>query len=397
MNLDMAPTQCPIIILDGGMGTTLSDSQLGFQFDQSTPLWSSHLLINQPSALQAVHTAFGHAGAEILLTASYQASFEGFEKTLGPRYQKQLAIDYMNSSIALAVASGKEMHEQSKHRQRGHGFTSPCVALSLGPLGATLVPSQEYSGAYPPEMASQTWLETWHRRRLAAFIQEGGYWEDIEFIAFETFKRTDEIHAVRNLMSNYHSYHPDRCGKPRTRWWISTVWPDDDIDDSNIEDTVKALLENTRRRAPLDNIHDTEPTPHVGATPWAIGVNCTALSKAAKVVEKMEQVVTALASSGKWRNEWSSSLPDAVDRPWLVLYPDGAQGLRYDTTLQQWIADSSRDANVNDSWASAIWKIASQIRARGHWAGIVLGGCCKTGPHDISELRGLLDKEEGGG
>ena len=72
--------QQPILLLDGGLGTTLEEEH-GVQFSSATPLWSSHLLMSAPETLLEVQENFARAGADILLTATYQASFQGFRMT----------------------------------------------------------------------------------------------------------------------------------------------------------------------------------------------------------------------------------------------------------------------------------------------------------------------------
>lgn len=81
----------PILLLDGGLGTTLSEAPFHIKFDQSTPLWSSHLILSSPSTLSSVHGVFLSAGAEILQTATYQASLAGFART--PRLGNLLGCD----------------------------------------------------------------------------------------------------------------------------------------------------------------------------------------------------------------------------------------------------------------------------------------------------------------
>ena len=63
-------------VLDGGMATELERKG----FDLSGPLWSAHVLESSPEAIAAVHRDYLEAGADCLLTASYQVSAEGFQK-----------------------------------------------------------------------------------------------------------------------------------------------------------------------------------------------------------------------------------------------------------------------------------------------------------------------------
>lgn len=68
-------------ILDGGLGTSLQDLY-DVKFDSTnTPLWSSHMLVSDPATLHACHRDFAVAGADILLTATYQVSEEGLGRT----------------------------------------------------------------------------------------------------------------------------------------------------------------------------------------------------------------------------------------------------------------------------------------------------------------------------
>ena len=60
-------------VLDGALATELEARG----FDLSDALWSARLLRDAPEAIEAVHADYVAAGARVLITASYQASFEG--------------------------------------------------------------------------------------------------------------------------------------------------------------------------------------------------------------------------------------------------------------------------------------------------------------------------------
>jgi len=131
--------QTPIILLDGGLGTTLAD-QYNVIYDDSTPLWSSQLLITNPQKLKDVQEAFAAAGADIILTATYQASYEGFARS-------GVSEDEAERSMRSAVLIARDAFMSRLDGKRGK------VALSLGAYGATMIPGQEYSGAYDPDHA----------------------------------------------------------------------------------------------------------------------------------------------------------------------------------------------------------------------------------------------------
>jgi len=64
------------VILDGGLATELERHGANI----NDILWSSRMLIENPDLIQRVHEDFVKAGADVITTSSYQASFEGFEK-----------------------------------------------------------------------------------------------------------------------------------------------------------------------------------------------------------------------------------------------------------------------------------------------------------------------------
>ncbi len=61
------------VVLDGGMSNQLASAG----HDLSDALWSARLLADEPEAVTAAHLAYFEAGADVAITASYQATFEG--------------------------------------------------------------------------------------------------------------------------------------------------------------------------------------------------------------------------------------------------------------------------------------------------------------------------------
>jgi len=64
------------VILDGALATELE--KRGANLNHA--LWSAKLLIENPALIKQVHLDYLHAGADIITTATYQASFSGFAK-----------------------------------------------------------------------------------------------------------------------------------------------------------------------------------------------------------------------------------------------------------------------------------------------------------------------------
>ncbi|XP_046853808.1 homocysteine S-methyltransferase 2-like isoform X2 [Xenia sp. Carnegie-2017] len=61
----------------GGLGSELETLGLNFENDG---LWSARAIIEHPDMLKIAHKSFLNSGSNIILTASYQASIEGFIK-----------------------------------------------------------------------------------------------------------------------------------------------------------------------------------------------------------------------------------------------------------------------------------------------------------------------------
>ena len=64
------------LVLDGGMSNQLESSG----HDLSDELWSARLLAERPEAITQAHLAYYEAGADVAITSSYQATFEGFAR-----------------------------------------------------------------------------------------------------------------------------------------------------------------------------------------------------------------------------------------------------------------------------------------------------------------------------
>ena len=62
------------IILDGGLATELEERG----YNLNTKLWSAELLLKNPNAIRDVHLDYLRAGADVIITSSYQASIPAF-------------------------------------------------------------------------------------------------------------------------------------------------------------------------------------------------------------------------------------------------------------------------------------------------------------------------------
>jgi homocysteine S-methyltransferase len=415
------PLSAPLLLLDGGLGTTLQSPPWNISYfseqapysplpanhptapatttapataPAQLPLWSAHLLLSAPDTLRSVHAAFAGAGADVLMSATYQASFGGFARTDSALKREEVGramragvgiardgFDLAWSSFAVAdapdggqegegagaadVANRSETAAAAgpgQRRQRKRGV----VALSLGPYGATLDPGAEYSGLYDPFPAQG--LAEWHAQRLAVFSSsdQDECWDEVDIVAFETVPRVDELRAVRRAMA--------LRGRGK-RFWVSAVFPGEVEsggrfclpDGSSVGEVVRAMLGDG----------DEEM-----AMPWAIGLNCTKIYKVRRIVLEMEEAVA------------QGPYPDKEGLR-LVLYPDAAGRLVYDTKLGVWVpreevgvGEEGREIGTK-LWAEEMAEIVQEIVARGKWAGLLVGGCCMAG---VEEIRGLSER-----
>ncbi|MDI3384913.1 homocysteine S-methyltransferase [Streptomyces sp. B-S-A8] len=169
------------VVLDGGMSNQLESAG----HDLGDALWSARLLADRPEAVVDAHLAYYEAGASVAITASYQATYEGFA-----RY----GLDSARTSelLHLSVQSARE----AAARALAGGVRRPLwVAASAGPYGAMLADGSEYRGRYGLTVDA---LERFHRPRLETLAAVRP-----DVLALETVPDTDEaralLRAVRGL------------------------------------------------------------------------------------------------------------------------------------------------------------------------------------------------------
>lgn len=148
------------LVLDGGLGTLLESRGN----DVSSPLWSARVLLDDPDEVRAAHAEFAAAGADVLITASYQVGFGG------PIPDADVET-LLRRSVSLAREAGGAL-----------------VAASVGPIGALRADGSEYTGAYGLDVAQ---LRARHHRRLAVLADAGA-----DLLAVETVPSPLEVEAL---------------------------------------------------------------------------------------------------------------------------------------------------------------------------------------------------------
>lgn len=165
-------------MLDGGLSNQLAAAGC----DLSGALWSARLLLDDPDAVIGAHEAYFRAGADIVTTASYQVSFEGFDAA-GIDAATTTAV--LRRSVELARTAA----------ERAGGERELLVAASVGPYGAISADGAEYRGRYGLTKAE---LAAFHRRRLDVLVAAGP-----DFLAVETIPDVDEAEVLRELVEDY--------------------------------------------------------------------------------------------------------------------------------------------------------------------------------------------------
>ncbi|MEW6405872.1 MAG: homocysteine S-methyltransferase [Chloroflexota bacterium] len=183
----------PLIVLDGALATELERRGC----DLNDPLWSAKVLLEQPQLIRAVHLDYFRAGADCAITASYQATIEGFARR---GLSEAEAIQLMQKSVQLAREARDEFWADEKNRV---GRPRPFIAASVGPYGAFLADGSEYRGDYG---LSEAELIAFHRPRVQALTAAGA-----DLLACETIPCMIEARALVKLLKEF----PEACA------WIS--------------------------------------------------------------------------------------------------------------------------------------------------------------------------------
>ncbi|RVE74134.1 hypothetical protein OJAV_G00038210 [Oryzias javanicus] len=148
-------------------------------FINGDPLWSARLLDTNPQAITEADHRFLLSGADVITTATYQASVQGFVTHLGMSAER--ARELLMSGVHLAREAVKKF---------GSGNTGPLVAGSIGWYGAYLHDTSEYTGTFAEKMTVEE-LKDWHRPQVEGLLAAGA-----DLLAFETIPSIKEAKAV---------------------------------------------------------------------------------------------------------------------------------------------------------------------------------------------------------
>lgn len=219
----------PALVIDGALATQLESRGYNLKDD----LWSAKILLEQPEAIKQLHYDYFKAGADCVITASYQATTQGFIKR---GLSEEQALDIIKKSVRLAIEARDEFWADEANHD---GRSKPFVAASVGPYGAYLADGSEYRGNYG---LTEEQLIEFHRPRMKALIEAGA-----ELLACETIPSPVEARALVKLLGEFEGIGA----------WISFSCRDE-----------AHVCEGQRLE---ECIQQVEASPQV----LAVGVNCT--------------------------------------------------------------------------------------------------------------------------
>jgi homocysteine S-methyltransferase len=164
------------ILMDGGLATALEDQGNTF----TSELWTGELLKSAPDQIRDAHAAFVKAGAQVIITSTYQVSFPGC-----------MAKGWTHQEVVDALVLSTELARDAK---------APLVAASVGPYGAYLADGSEYRGNYD---ATEDQLREFHKERLEILISTKP-----DFLAIETIPEIREARVLLELLKDLNNTIP---------------------------------------------------------------------------------------------------------------------------------------------------------------------------------------------
>ncbi|KAF9618528.1 hypothetical protein IFM89_002223 [Coptis chinensis] len=313
-------------VIDGGLATELERHGANL----NDPLWSATCLIHSPQLIRRVHLDYLEAGADIIITASYQATIQGFEaKGLSTQESETL----LNRSVEIALeardiyyGSHVEFSCDSTGNGRAHKQRPVLVAASVGSYGAYLADGSD--GDYGKAVTLST-LKDFHRRRVHVLAESGA-----DLIAFETIPNKLEAQAYSELLEEENINIPA---------WFSF----NSKDGLNVV-SGDSLLECTSIAEKSEKV-------------LAVGINCTP----PRFIDGLIQTIKKVTA-----------------KPILV-YPNS--GETYDPDCKEWVQSTGSTGVLDEDFVSYVnrWR---EVGAS------LFGGCCRTTPNTIRAIKKMLSK-----
>lgn len=194
------------VIIDGALATEMEARGA----DLHDTLWSARYLHEQPELIRDVHLDYLHAGARVIITASYQASIPGF-MARGHSYAAAAGLIARSAELAKdARAIWSASHDVSPYQ--------PLIAGSVGPYGAYTADGGEYRGKYGISLQE---LRDFHQPRIEILLNSG-----VDMLACETIPDLDEASVLAELIAEYAgatAWMSFSCPNDTTTWAGQTL------------------------------------------------------------------------------------------------------------------------------------------------------------------------------
>ena len=228
------------VVLDGAMSTPLE--RLGA--DTNNDLWTAKALIDNEELVYEVHKMYFEAGADLIITDTYQANVQAFEKV---GYSEKEARNLIKKAVKIA----QKARDDYENKTGKHNY----IAGTIGPYGAYLANGSEYIGDY--ELSVEEYQQ-FHLPRIEELVNA-----EVDILAIETQPKLDEVLAILELLKEKY---------PQQKVYVSYTLSDDDT-----------ISDGT----PLPRaIHALEDYSQV----IAVGINCVKLELVEPALKNMKEI-----------------------------------------------------------------------------------------------------------
>ncbi|KAM7501368.1 hypothetical protein LguiB_000272 [Lonicera macranthoides] len=308
-----------VAVIDGGLATELERHGA----DLNDPLWSAKCLLTSPHLIRSVHLDYLEAGADIIITASYQATIQGFE---AKGFSRSESEDLLRKSVEVACEARDMYYDRCRKSSCDHTDDGRIlkhrpilVAASVGSYGAYLADGSEYSGDYGNAM-NLKFLKDFHRRRVQILAESGA-----DLLAFETVPNKLEAQAFAQLLEEEDIKIPAWFAF-NSKDGVNVVSGDSLLECAAISESCEKVI--------------------------AVGINCTPPRFISGLILSIKKVTS---------------------KP-ILIYPNS--GENYDADRKEWV----QNTGVPDE------DFVSYVNKWCEAGASLVGGCCRTTPSTIRAI-----------
>ncbi|CAK9147023.1 unnamed protein product [Ilex paraguariensis] len=308
-----------VAVIDGGLATELERHGA----DLNDPLWSAKCLLTSPHLIRTVHLDYLEAGADIIITASYQATIQGFQ---AKGFSHEESEGLLKKSVEVACETRDIYYDRCHQPSHDHADDGRVlkqrpilVAASVGSYGAYLADGSEYSGDYGDAMNLE-FLKGFHQRRVQILAESGA-----DLLAFETVPNKLEAQAFAQLLEEEDIKIPAWFSF-NSKDGVNVVSGDSFLECAAIAESCKKVV--------------------------AVGINCT---------------------PPRFIHGLILSIKKVTNKP-IVIYPNSGES--YDADRKEWVQNSGVSDEDFVSYVNKWCEVGASL----------VGGCCRTTPHTIRAI-----------